>query len=78
MPQVTVNIPANLIAVHNWQEAKNPTWMDEWVIKKLVSLSDDKDIEDDKDAQRLGERVRTHIQQNPGDRARIEAIIGTP
>ena len=78
MAQVTVNIPDNLVAVDNWKKATHPTWMDEWVLKKLQSLSDDKDIADDKDAKRLGERVRQHVEANPGDRAAIEAIIGTP
>ena len=76
MAQVTVNIPQNLVAVNDWQKLKNPIWMDEWVLRKLESLSDDKDIEEDKDAKRLGERVTQHVAANPGDRARIEAIIG--
>jgi len=75
MAQVTVNIPDDLVAVDNWQKLKNPAWMDEWVLKKLESLSDDKDIEDDVAAVLLGKRVTDYIAANPGDRSRIEAII---
>jgi len=75
MAQVTVNIPQNLVAVDDWQKLKNPTWMDEWVFKKLESLSDDKDIEDDEINRQLGVDVTEHVRDNPGDRAAIQAII---